>query len=108
MAQSALDEWAEDHNRRRLAEMYGPSILSAKETIRNKLAQYQIISKSTLLARYNISLEEERRRVMDAERIGQMGEGAQAQDQARADQGAQASTADQGGHGNRQDELSVH
>lgn len=64
-----LDAWAADHESRRLAEMYGPSILSDKEMMQ-RLAQHQIISKTTLLARYNISLEEEQRRVRDAERTG--------------------------------------
>jgi len=69
MAQSALDEWAEDHNRRRLAEMYGPSILSDKEMML-RLAEFQVISRTTLLDRFNISMAEERRRLRDAERTG--------------------------------------
>lgn len=101
---SELDEWAEDHSRRVLEEMAVKVRIEGLSRMQDRIRDEIIAEFDAEFLRRASLLKE----IEDEFRTGQMGTGAPAPSQARADQADQASAPDQDGQRNRQDELSVH
>lgn len=71
MAQLGLDDWAKDHEMRRMDELYNTSVRSpeAMRVLLQELRNSRVVSKTTLLDSFGISYSEELRRLKD-ERVG--------------------------------------
>jgi hypothetical protein len=98
MPQSELDEWAEDHAQRVQEELATKGMLAGLQRMQDRLRDEIIADVDRDILRqiqYELSTRD-------------LGTGAPAPDQARADQEDPAGTIDQGGQGSQLAVLSIH